>query len=232
MYIIGLLLALALLPGIILMILVYKKDKIEKEPMGLLLLLFVLGVISCFPASFIESVLSRPISRLFGEGYFYHFVNAFIGVALIEESCKFIFLRSFTWRNVHFNYRFDGLVYAVFVSLGFAAYENILYVFNYGFVTALYRAVISVPAHMMFGVFMGIYYGMARHSANNFAPQHAKKVSFLAVLIPTLIHGFFNFCLFTNNAFLVIVFYAFVMGLYYIAFKNVNKHSRNDYRII
>lgn len=232
MYIIGILLSLALLPGMVLMVYVYKKDKIEKEPAGLLSMLFAFGVLACFPASFIESALDIPIKKYLGEGYAGHFVSAFFGIALVEELCKYIFMRSITWRNHNFNFRFDGIVYAVFVSLGFATIENILYVFRFGFATAVFRALVSVPAHMMFAVFMGIYYGLARHAANHGAPRTAKRASLLALLIPVLVHGFFDFCLFTNNGFLVALFYIFIMALYYISFKNINKYSENDYRIL
>ena len=78
-----------------------------------------------------------------------------IFVGLIEEGSKFFFLYRFTWKDKAFNYRFDGIVYAVFVSLGFAALENVFYVFNYGTGVALQRALLTIPGHMSFAVYMG-----------------------------------------------------------------------------
>ena len=78
----------------------------------------------------------------------------FILVGLVEEGSKWIILKSFTWKNKEFNYIYDAIVYAVFVSLGFAALENIIYVLNGGITTAITRTIFSIPGHTFFGVFM------------------------------------------------------------------------------
>ncbi len=92
----------------------------------------------------------------------YTILLAFLVVAVVEEGTKFVFLKLRTWRDPNFNFRFDGIVYAVFVSLGFAAFENINYVLGYGLTVALPRAVLAIPAHMGFAVFMGLFYGRGK----------------------------------------------------------------------
>ena len=82
---------------------------------------------------------------------------AFLVVAAVEEGSKFFFLYRRTWHDPNFNFRYDAIVYAVFVSLGFAAFENVKYVFNYGLSVALPRAILAIPGHMGFAVFMGFF---------------------------------------------------------------------------
>ena len=85
------------------------------------------------------------------------------------------------------------MVYAVFVSLGFALWENISYVMNYGFSTALVRAVTAIPGHACFGVFMGVFYGAAKKYANAGSAGVSKVCRVLAVLFPALLHGAYDY---------------------------------------
>ena len=87
----------------------------------------------------------------------YQIILYFVIVAIAEESSKYFFLKKRTWNNPEFNCQYDGVVYAVFVSLGFALWENINYVLSYGFSTAIVRAITAIPGHACFGVFMGVF---------------------------------------------------------------------------
>jgi RsiW-degrading membrane proteinase PrsW (M82 family) len=66
------------------------------------------------------------------------------------------------YNNKNFNEPFDGIVYAVIVSMGFATIENIIYVFQYGFATGILRLFTAVPAHAAFGILMGYFLGKAK----------------------------------------------------------------------
>jgi len=224
--------AISVLPSIILMWVVYKEDKIEKEPLGLLTALFFIGGISIIPAAFIESYLGGIGSSLIsGTSNFTLFIKAFIGIALVEEGIKFMILKIGTWKNKNFNYTFDAIVYATFVSLGFATFENILYVLSSGVFTAILRAITSIPGHMTFGVLMGIYYGRAKVCENN--RNIAGKNGNLAfcLTIPVLLHGLFDFCLFTKNGWFLLIFLALIISIYVISFRSINKYSRSDSKI-
>ena len=224
------LLFLTILPSYLLGRYVYRMDKTEKEPVGLLFRLFVGGMVAV--------ALTISISRL-AKGHFAILTNEatdiksliiynFLGVALIEEACKWIMLFIFTWRNKNFNFLFDGIVYGVFVAIGFATVENFLYVFSNdgGFVTALLRAVLSVPAHAFFGVFMGYYYGLSKM-------DHNRKRGFLlflilSLLIPILLHGTFDFCLSINSWMFMAAYALFVIILYIVSFGRIKHLSKND----
>ena len=153
----------AVLPAAFLMVYIYRKDKIEKEPRPILVSLLFLGVAAALVSIVLEYLGRNALTRLVDPSSpAYTILMAFVVVAAVEEGTKFIFLKARTWHNPNFNYRFDGIVYAVFISLGFAAFENISYVFGYGLSIALTRAVLAIPGHMGFAVFMGLFYGRAR----------------------------------------------------------------------
>jgi RsiW-degrading membrane proteinase PrsW (M82 family) len=157
------LLALALAPGAAIGLYIYFKDKYEREPVGLVVMSFFMGVIS----TVITLLISLPIDRIIPideKSLTEQAVHAFLLVALIEEFSKFIFVRWVLYPNKNFNEPFDGIVYAVSVGLGFAGLENILYVMNSenGIATGIMRMFTAVPAHATFAVLMGYFMGIAK----------------------------------------------------------------------
>jgi RsiW-degrading membrane proteinase PrsW (M82 family) len=181
------LLALALAPGVAIAIYIYLKDKHEREPLSLLLISFLYGVLSTAVTLFI----SLPLDFIFlinEQNVVHQFGNAFFKVALVEEFSKFIFIRFILYNNKNFNEPFDGIVYACMVGMGFATLENIIYVFQYGAPTGFIRIFTAVPAHATFAVLMGYFLGKAKFT-------HRKELyySFLALLIPTAFHGAYDY---------------------------------------
>ncbi|MBX2935467.1 MAG: PrsW family intramembrane metalloprotease [Ferruginibacter sp.] len=191
------LLTLAIAPGIALCLFIYYKDRYNKEPIGLLFLSFILGMLSTIPAIIIQVVLTKPVEKLMGEGIPYTLVFAYLIVALSEEGSKFLFVRIAPYRRKSFDDPFDGIVYAVMVSMGFATLENIGYVYQHGIATGIMRMFLSVPAHATFGVLMGYHLGLVKFDAAN-----RKKFMFLAIFWPVVFHGTFDFFLFLGNTWL------------------------------
>ena len=220
------LLSMALLPAGILLGYIYRMDTIEKEPTKLLLRLFLFGCLCAIPASILEGIGEAMLSGL-GDTVLHLALEAFLVVAVAEEGCKFAFLCT-SWKNPAFNYRFDAIVYAVCVSLGFAALENVLYVMQYGFGTALIRAFTSVPGHCFFGVYMGYWYGKAKHARYYGLPGSGTYLA-LSFIIPTLLHGFYDFCCFmSGNGLFIAIFYAFLIAFFIAAIRCVKKASAED----
>jgi protease PrsW len=180
------LLAIALAPGAAIGLYIYWKDKHEREPLGLLVKSFFFGVIS----TLITLLISWPISRLVPldpTSLTQQAVHAFLLVALIEEFSKFIFVRWVLYPNKNFNEPFDGIVYSVTVSLGFAGLENILYVMDGGVETAVLRMFTAVPAHASFGVLMGYFLGKAKF-------EHKRAhYAIYALGVATLFHGAYDY---------------------------------------
>ena len=253
-----LLIVAALLPAIVLCIYVYKKDRREKEPLHLLLFLFLAGVACCYPASLIETVLIDIIESFFtihktDDGtlymakqafYIYNFLKYFIGVALVEEFLKWIALVNISKNNKNYNSLFDGMIYAIFVSLGFAALENVMYVIENGWYVAMLRAFLSVPGHMFFAVMMGYHYslwniydkaaqmetelvnqGVISHVIAPFSSKISRRNS---LIIPVIVHGFYDFCCTINSILAIVVFYSFIIFLYVHCFKKIKQMSYID----
>ena len=135
--------------------------------------------------------------------------NAFLVAGTTEEVFKFLALYLLIWKSPSFNEQFDGIVYAVFVSLGFAAVENVMYVLESGYETAAIRAITAVPAHAIFGITMGYYFGIA-HRYNEIRKSHIRK----AIGVPILLHGIYDFILMVEVTWLLILFVPYVVFLY------------------
>lgn len=229
----NLLIFLAVAPGLFLMYQVYKLDKIEKEPAGLLLILFLLGAfLVTMLAVFLESAGYAIVGNTMGnlsELALLVIIN-FIVVGGAEEGMKYLVLKRTTWNHSAFNYRFDAIVYAVVISIGFAIAENIKYVTSYGFGVAVIRAVTAVPAHTIFAIFMGMYYGQAKLLYNHGHEAGARRMRMKAFFVPAFIHGLYDFLAsFGGN--MGLLFYVLIIGLEIYAIRLVKKEAREDRNI-
>ena len=223
------LIAAAVLPAIFLLVHVYRADKLEKEPAPLLISLVLYGIAATFIALVLERAGSFLLGLWFEEGSVaYNAIMYFGIVAFSEEGAKYILLRRRTWRSDAFNCQFDGVVYAVFVSLGFALWENLGYVAMYGLSTALVRAVTAVPGHACFGVFMGVYYGRAKRYDNDGDFVKAKRCRTMAVLMPALLHGAYDFIATMEDPNCEWMFLVFVLALFAVSLKLVRVGSHSD----
>jgi len=181
----------ALAPVAAVIIFIYVKDKYEKESKRMLLLAFVLGavisiIITTILYVFFDLFLPLPDDYSIWQ----QFVKAFFVVALIEEFSKYIMVRGFLQPRKGFNEPFDGIMYAVMVSMGFAGVENIMYVIQGGMDVALIRAFTAIPAHATFGIIMGYYMGKAKFSNNRM------KWNLIGLSLAILFHGAYDFFLF------------------------------------
>ena len=237
-------LALAVIPPLYIIYKVYKLDKIEKEPRSLLIKLFFFGILALIPTLILEIAAENYIVKGVLQGIdpvFVSLIENFLCVALIEEGCKYWFLKRGSWHDVNFDYCFDAIVYSVVVSLGFAAVENIFYVFDYGAHVALIRAVTAIPGHAIFGIFMGHYYGQAKMQekietyykmigmpANTGNRESSKSLLKKSLFIPVMLHGFYDFTASQNEPVMTIVFYIFIIIMDVVAVKRINRYSRED----
>ena len=177
------LLALAILPVIVLGTYIYVKDRFQREPLPLLLLTLLCGALIVLPVALVEGWLQNLCPFDGEKGALY---TAFVVAGCTEEGFKLLALYWLIWRNKHFDEYFDGLVYAVFISLGFAGVENVLYVIDGGVQTGIVRALLSVPAHFLFAVVMGYFFALAKFYRNR------RWNMFLAFFVPMLLHGIFD----------------------------------------
>lgn len=216
------LLVLALAPVVVVLIYIYVKDKYEKEPLGFLFENFMLGAVVSI---IITLVLGYFVSDLFSitnkESIVQQFIKAFFIVGFVEEFSKYIIVRYHAQKNVEFNEPFDGIVYALVVSMGFAALENIVYVFQYGYTTGVIRAFTAVPAHATFGILMGYFMGKAKFTNNRV------KYNLQGLFIATLFHGVYDFFLFINfiPGIAICAFISLTIGIM-MSKKAIKKHQQ------
>ena len=227
-----LLLLVAVLPAAFLLYQVYKCDPVEKEPGKLLVILLVLGAVSTIPAIVLEMIGSSTIlGHWHGSQFSFLFVENFIVIALVEEACKFVFLNIKTWRSTAFDYIFDGIVYAVFVSLGFAIAENIMYVFQYGFITGIMRAFTAIPGHCLFAVFMGYFYGQAKYAAAH-GMNGAKTLNLVSAIgVAVILHGTYDFLASVDDGRFLLAFYVFLIAMAVVGYKLVKRESKLAKRV-
>ena len=220
----------ALAPALFLMRYIYRKDTVEPEPRELLVSLLVHGVMAALLSIVLESAGGALLDRLYtGDNMrTYIFLLAFLVVAAVEEGTKLLMLRRRTWREPNFNYRFDGIVYAVFVSLGFAGFENLQYVFSYGLGTAFVRAFLSVPGHMGFAVVMGTFYGRAKLLDNAGEPSLAGSTMLTGYFLSVMLHGFYDYCALLQSGTSMIAFIIFVIIMYIYIFRLIKRESATD----
>ena len=188
--------ALAIAPGLAICLFIFHRDAYNREPKLNLIVSFFFGILSVVPAIFIE----KYFTYFFNNSITHIALHAFFVVAFTEEVCKFAALRLYSYRQKSFDEPFDGIVYAVMVSMGFATLENILYVQGaaqqgQGYQVALVRMFLSVPAHATFGVLMGYHVGRAK-----FNPARKRILMILGLFWATLFHGIFDTLLFWQQS--------------------------------
>lgn len=175
----------AIAPGLSLLTYFYLKDRYETEPIHLVIRMFLFGVLLVYPTM----VLQNALIEEFGKGTF---ISAFFLSGGIEEFLKWFILYHLIFRHEAFDEPYDGIVYAVAVSLGYATLENIIYAFlnASSFSALMMRALLPVSAHALFGVMMGYYLGKAK-----FIPHKAQRYLWISLLLPILWHGLFDYIL-------------------------------------
>jgi RsiW-degrading membrane proteinase PrsW (M82 family) len=180
----------AIAPGIALLAYFYLKDRYETEPILMVARLFLAGGLIVFPTM----VLQRALVLSLGDQPFLFSFGISAGV---EEFLKWFLLYYLIFKHVEFDEPYDGIVYAVAVSLGYATVENVLYaVTNVSTISNLmFRAFLPVSGHALFGVVMGYHLGIAK-----FRSSRKRTMLALSLALPLLYHGVFDYLLLRLHA--------------------------------
>ena len=182
-------LLITILPSLALVLYFVKSDKF-KEPNRIIIITFLFGILITIPAGYLNSLIDKNFAT--GEIFNDALLSGFFGGGPVEELLKFSVLYFYILKEKAFNEPMDGLVYGVLASLGFATLENFQYVFylDSEFWTAqeiaIFRSYSAIPLHGLCGAIMGFYFGQYAFSAN-------KKYLGLAIIIPIIFHGSYNF---------------------------------------
>lgn len=207
---------------------IYKQDR-NKEPAKLLTKLFIAGILSCFLVIVLSLILEMFFPILGSDPETLNklelVIYVFVGIALVEELCKWIMTYFIAYNHSEFEEAYDMIIYATFVSLGFAFFENLLYVFAGGIQIGILRGLLAVPGHACDGVFMGYYLGQAKIESVKRNNLNFKKNIFLSLLIPVILHGIYDYCLYANSYIFLVIFIIFVIAVFRITFIKVKKEA-------
>ena len=226
---------LAIIPVVSIMLYVYSKDR-NKEPTKLLAKLFLFGIVSTFLTLAISEIM-EVIFPIFKEdpeklSFLNAVISVFIGIALVEELSKWIMAYLIGYKSEELDEIYDSIVYAMFVSLGFACFENILYVFDYQSIAiGVVRGILSVPGHACYGLYMGYFLAMAKLYSKKGRPELEKLYLALSLIVPTILHGVYDFCLMANVKILILVFLLFVILLFVFSVRRLNILSKDLTRL-
>ena len=216
-------LILAILPISFFVGWIYLKDRYEKEPPLKLIKYFLLGILVSIFAIILELYFSKLNIFSGISGYIY---TAFFVAAFTEEALKSIILIPILLRDNDFNEKLDGIIYSIFLSLGFATVENIIYLMrerlDLSLELGITRGLISIPSHVMFAITMGYYI-----SKYKFAKEDSEKNKYLiyAIIIPILLHGVFDFILMIGYRWSIIVFIVYIIFLWKINLDKLDKYT-------
>lgn len=228
-------LLVAILPALVLVYFIYRKDKYEREPTRMLVKAFAFGALSAL-ASFLISGPFGAIGLYPAEATTVggHIRTALFGAAIPEEVAKFVLLWLCIRKSPYFDEYVDGIVYAVCVGMGFAAFENVGYVFGSQeawLATGIMRAIVSIPAHFFFAVAMGYYYSKA-----TFDREDQRKLNIaLALIVPIALHAAFDAILMVTSSVsatvasgLVVLFLGLYIYMLSISKKRIKEHLETD----
>ncbi|GGM22746.1 protease PrsW [Paraliobacillus quinghaiensis] len=211
------LLSAGIAPALALMSFFYLKDRFNTEPILPIIQTFLYGALLVFPIMFIQYAFT---AENIGQG---PFISSFILTSLLEEFFKwFVFIYT-VYKYSTFNSVYDGIIYGVALSLGFATVENILYLIGHGIEYAFGRAIFPVSSHALFGVIMGYYLGIARCNS-----KHNNVFLYIALFIPVLLHGIYDFILQTTSVYWLYILVPFMILLWINGMRKVKK-ANQDY---
>lgn len=214
------LLILAIAPALFLLIIFYRLDSRHPEPIGLLVKLYFVGMISVIPILVVEMVLSYLNIFQYFDTDLTNLYTAFAVAGFTEEIFKWLFVYWIAFKNKAYDEPLDGIIYCVFVSLGFATIENIFYVLDGSFSVAIMRALLSIPAHMLFAVSMGYYLSLSKFALNG-----KNFIFFLkSLLVPILLHGIYDFILMSKYTFLLLLFIPYLIWMWRFNLKRLKSY--------
>ena len=217
-----LLFLLAIAPALAICIFIYWKDKFDKEPKKLLITSFFLGSFSIIITLIISYFVHFIDFNEVNTNQVWSLVSCMLGIGLVEEFSKFIFVRFYAYKKNEFNEPFDGITYSVMVAMGFAAVENTLYVIDGGASIGVIRMFTSVPAHATFGIIMGFFLGLQKIN-------HQKSFGIIGLLLASTFHGLYDFYLMNIKFNYLYGLYWFVLFLIsiYLSFKAIKIHQNH-----
>ena len=223
----------AALPALLLLGFIYYRDRKEKPPVKLMILLLATGAATTVPAAIVEFIGQAFVMGDSDDLGLRLLIFCFFVIAVAEELGKYLVTICITWKSKEMQHSYDGVIYAVCSSLGFAILENVLYVYQGGLLTGIMRAFTAIPLHCTVGVVMGALYAKAREEA--YAGDRGGMIGYMAwaYLVPVCIHGAYDYAIMAASYGLIAEgwIYVILIGAYIISVVLILVCSNHDHRI-
>ncbi|MEO2207190.1 glutamic-type intramembrane protease PrsW [Paenibacillus pabuli] len=217
-------LAAAVAPGLALLTYFYLKDRYDSEPLHMVLRVFVMGILMVLPVMIIQ----RGMMLWLGDN---PYVESILISGGVEEFVKWFVLYHIIYNHTEFDEPYDGILYAVAVSLGFATVENVLYAFaGNASVSAMFlRALLPVSGHAMFAVIMGYYMGRAKFTDG----KKKRWFLMLSLLLPFFWHALYDVIMNTMANYWLWFIAPLMAGLWYGAMGKITRaNNRSPFRFV
>ena len=210
---------------------ILKYDKFEREPLRLVLFMFIIGgLVSSFPAGIFNQLFGYLIGYNLGSGFGIEhgveesmFFYGFVGIN--EEFCKAMATVWLIRKSKDFNEPADALVYSMTVAFGFSLFENIDYTMRLGIASFFIRQFNAVPLHIGLAAIWGI--GMAK-------AKFLHRGKYLATMAPYIfgaafLHFVYNFApkLIENPYLSLIIPVAIAFFLIKFALKKIRQYAED-----
>jgi RsiW-degrading membrane proteinase PrsW (M82 family) len=178
-------------------------DRYEKEPKLLLGAAFVWGVVIAGGGAYIlNTLVGISVYSITGSANAANFSTTSISAPIIEEGLKGLaVLVVFLLFRKEFDSVLDGIVYGAITAMGFAAIENVLYIYREGFQSSgwegfwtlvFIRVILVSWMHPFFTAFTGIGLAVSRISRNTFIKIIAIPAGYLVAVSAHAFHNTFS----------------------------------------
>jgi protease PrsW len=188
------------LPALIAIFVFDYLDRKRPEPWWLRWLVVLVGVLTVFPVLFVDGLILGAAKDHIEPGYTYNgaLFKSFIVAAAVEEMFKILVIYWIVWRRSEFDERMDGIVYGARAGLGFALFENVVFLYNTSTTeqlvqTGILRALLAVPGHAMWTAIIGYAAVRARFDNKGFG-------FFGGYLLAVAAHGAYDYAIFAQPA--------------------------------
>ena len=205
-------LVFAFSPSLIWLLFYLKKD-IHPEPKKMILKIFFLGMLLVIPVAFLEKGIAELLNKLnFFPIFLSSLIYAFLVVALIEESAKYLVIKIKVIKNKEFNEPVDAMIYMITAGLGFAALEN-FFVFWPLIKTSQaiellmlgsFRFIGAVFLHALCSGVIGYFLGLSFFQTTQ-TKKNKNQLLVIGFLIAVFLHGSYNFFIILNKKNLEII---------------------------
>lgn len=176
----------------------YYKDRHLPEPIGHLVLTFILGIAAAAVSKSLYIALGWVSLRydamqLADTSTLALFAYSMLAIGPIEEFAKMLPFVLVVLRFVEFDEPLDGIIYASFIALGYSAVENVMYLEYLTPTEAAARGFAGPVIHMLFASIWGFTIGCAHLRGEPLAGGIAR-----GLLLAAGLHGLYDFFVMQN----------------------------------